>query len=126
MASITNLEAVRARLTEVPALTPVKFEPAPAAPTAEQQAAQPEPQAKEAPASAEPDPLELVHIELTRECAEWLLADIDKRRKRLRQSVNDPKTGQAKRRKHERELNFVAYTSATIHNSLNNPNHETN
>ena len=40
--------------------------------------------------------------------------------------INDPKTGQAKRRKHERELNFVAYTSATIHNSLNNPNHEKN
>lgn len=117
MASITNLEAVRTRLTAAPAT---------AEPTAEPQAAQPERQAKVAPAQAEPDPLELVHIELTREAAKWLLADIDKRRKRLRQSVSDPKTGQAKRRKHERELNFVAYTSTTIHNSLNNPNYETN
>lgn len=113
MASITNLAAVRERLTAAPM-------------QAEPQAAQPEPQAKEAQTPAEHDPLELVRIELTREAAEWLLADIDKRRKRLRQSVNDPKTGQAKRRKHERELNFVAYTSATIHNSLNNPNHENN
>ena len=100
--SITNLEAVRQRL-----------------------AAKPELQAE---LQAEPGthPLGRICIVLTRKCAEWLLADIDKRRKRLRQSVNDPKTRQAKRIKHERELNFVAYTSATIHNSLHNPNHETN
>lgn len=116
--SITNLDDVRQRLAATP-------EPQ-ADLQAEPQAAQPEPQAKAAPTPAEPDPLELVHIELTRECAEWLLADIDKRRKRLRQSVNDPKTGQAKRIQRERELNFVAYASATIHNSLNNPTHENN
>ena len=109
MASITNLEAVRARLTAAPAT---------AEPTAEPQAAQPEPQAKEAQTPAEHDPLELVLIELTRECAEWLLADINKLRSRLAQSVHDPKTRQPKREKKRIQLSFATVISTAIEYAL--------
>lgn len=65
--------------------------------------------------------LDLIRIEVSRECAEWLLADIDKRRKRLEQCVNDAKTREAKREKRERELNFVAYASDIINYGLKHP-----
>lgn len=84
-ASITNLDAVRERLT------------------------------------ATPNPHDLVRIEISRECAEWLLADIVKRRKRLEQCVADAHTRTAKREKRERELNFVAYSTDIINYALNHP-----
>ncbi|MGN1172968.1 MAG: hypothetical protein ACI4SO_04195 [Muribaculaceae bacterium] len=86
-ALITNLDAVRERLTA----SPVK-------------------------AVAN----EIIKFELTRECAEWLVADIDKRRKRIGQCVSDANTRQRKREKREQELHFVALASDAINNALNN------
>lgn len=65
--------------------------------------------------------LDLIRIEVSRECAEWLLADIDKRRKKLEQCVNDANTRSAKREKRQRELNFVAYASEVINYGLEHP-----
>ena len=65
--------------------------------------------------------LDLIRIEVSRECAEWLLADIDKRKKRLEQCVNDAHTRTSKREKRERELNFVAYASGVINYGLEHP-----
>lgn len=93
--SITNLNAVRERLTALP----VKAQ-------------------EEAPAK-EPVANEIIGFELTRECAEWLIADIDKRRKRIEQCVTDPNTRQRKREKREHELYFVAQASDAINNALN-------
>lgn len=72
-------------------------------------------------ASIRPDSerLELLNIELTRETAEWLLADLAKRGKRLQQSVEDPKTREAKREKRETELNRLAYAADAIIHALN-------
>lgn len=72
-------------------------------------------------ASIRPDSvrLELLNIELTRETAEWLLADLAKRGKRLQQSVEDPKTCEAKREKRETELNRLAYAVDAINHALN-------
>lgn len=95
-ASITNLDAVRERLTA----SPVKVQ-------------------EETPAK-EPVANEIISFELTRECAEWLIADIDKRRKRIEQCVTDPNTRQRKREKREHELYFVAQVSNAINNALNN------
>lgn len=63
--------------------------------------------------------LELLNIELTRETAEWLLADFAKRGKRLQQSVEDPKTRDAKREKRKAELNRFAYAVDAINHALN-------
>lgn len=63
--------------------------------------------------------LELLNIELTRETAEWLLADLAKRGKRLQQSVEDPKTRDAKREKRGAELNRLAYAADAINYALN-------
>lgn len=63
--------------------------------------------------------LELLNIELTRETAEWLLADLAKRGKRLQQSVEDPKTRETKREKREAELNRLAYAADAINHALN-------
>lgn len=63
--------------------------------------------------------LELLNIELTRETAEWLLADLAKRGKRLQQSVEDPKTRDAKREKRKAELNRFAYAVDAINHALN-------
>lgn len=63
--------------------------------------------------------LQLLNIELTRETAEWLLADLAKRGKRLQQSVEDPKTREAKRDKREAELTRLAYAVDAINNALN-------
>lgn len=63
--------------------------------------------------------LELLNIELTRETAEWLLADLAKRGKRLQQSVEGPKTRDAKREKREAELNRLAYAADAINHALN-------
>lgn len=93
--SITNLDAVRERLTA----SPVKVQ-------------------EEAPVK-EPAADEIIRFELTRECAEWLIADIDKRRKRIGQCVSEPKTRQRKREKREHELYFVAMASDAINNALN-------
>ena len=95
-ASITNLDAVRERLMAQPVKaqeeTPVK----------------------------EPAADEIIRFELARECAEWLLSDIDKRRKRIGQCVSEPNTRQRKREKREHELYFVAQASDAINNALNN------
>ena len=105
-ASITNLDAVRERLKASPVKTlqetPVKAQ-------------------EEAPAQ-EPAVDNIIRIELTRECAEWLITDIDKRRKRIGQCVSEPNTRQKKREKREHELYFVAQASAAINNALNNTN----
>lgn len=63
--------------------------------------------------------LQLINIEITRETAEWLLADLAKRGKRLQQSVEDPKTRDAKREKREAELNRLAYAVDAINHALN-------
>ena len=97
-ASITNLDAVRERLMA----QPVKAQ-------------------EEAPVK-EPVANEIIRFELTRECAEWLIADIDKRRKRIGQCVSEPNTRQKKREKREHELYFVAQASDAINNALNNTN----
>ena len=102
-ASITNLDAVRERLTA----SPVKIqEEAPV-------------EAQEEAPVLEPAPDEIIRFELTRECAEWLIADIDKRRKRIGQCVSEPNTRQRKREKREHELYFVAQASDAINNALN-------
>lgn len=63
--------------------------------------------------------LQLLNIELTREIAEWLLADLAKRGKRLQQSVEDSKTRDAKREKRKAELNRLAYAVDAINHVLN-------
>lgn len=63
--------------------------------------------------------LQLLNIELTRETAEWLLADLAKRGKRLQQSVEDPKTRDTKREKRKAELNRLAYAVDAINHVLN-------
>ena len=100
--SITNLEAVRQRL-----------------------AAKPELQAE---LQAEPGthPLDRICIVLTRTCAEWLLADINKHRSRLAQSVHDPKTRQPKREKKCRELCIVEDIILFLQNSISNHDTEDN
>ena len=59
-----------------------------------------------------------VNIELTRETAEWMLADLAKRGKRLQQSVEDPKTRETKRNKREAELSRLAYAVDAINHAL--------
>ena len=102
-ASITNLDAVRERLTASPVKTlqetPIKAQ-------------------EEAPAQ-EPAADEIIRLELTRECAEWLIADIDKRRKRIGQCVSETNTRQRKREKREHELYFVTLASDAINKALN-------
>lgn len=76
---------------------------------------------KSQPEAIRPDAvrLQLVNIELTRENAEWLLADLAKRGNRLQRSVEDPKTRDAKRKKREAELNRLAYAADAINHALN-------
>ena len=102
MASITNLETVRARLTA-----------APAEPTAEQQVTPPEQQY-----TAKLYPHELLNIRVTRQCAQWLLLNVDKLRKRLRQSATDPKTRFAKRTKSSAALLLAIQATAAISDTL--------
>ena len=101
--SITNLDALRERLTASPVKvqeeTPVEAQ-------------------DETPVQ-EPAADEIIRLELTRECAEWLIADIDKLRKRIGQCVSEPNTRQKKREKREHELYFVAQASYAINNALN-------
>lgn len=68
------------------------------------------------------NPLDLIRIEVSRECAEWLLSDIAKRRKALEQAVADPHTKPGKRDKKNRELSFVAYSTDIINYALNSKN----
>ena len=63
--------------------------------------------------------LELIHIEITRETAEWMLADLAKRGKRLQQSVSDAHTRTSKREKRESELTRLAYAADCINHALN-------
>ena len=63
--------------------------------------------------------LQLLHIGLTREAVEWLLADLVKRGKRLQQSVENPKTRETKRDKREAELSRLAYIVDVINHALN-------
>lgn len=100
MASITNLEAVRARLTAAPA-------------PPEPKATQPEPQQP-----AELYPHELINIRVTRQCAEWLLLNVDKLRKRLRQSATDPKTRFLKRTKSSAALLLAIQAATAISDTL--------
>lgn len=101
--SITNLDVVRERLTA----SPVKVqEEIPV-------------EAQEETPAQEHAVDEIICFELTRECAEWLIADIDKRRKRIEQCVSEPNTRQKKREKREYELYFVAMASDAINNALN-------
>lgn len=65
--------------------------------------------------------LDLIRIEISRECAQWLLADIDKRKKRLEQSVSSITKRMLRKEKRERELNFVAYASSAINYGLEHP-----
>lgn len=96
--SITNLEAVRQRLAAKPEL------------------------------QAEPDthPLDRICIVFTRNCAEWLLADINKHRNRLAQSVHDPKTRQPKREKKRIQLSFATVISTAIEYALTHNDNEVN
>ena len=63
--------------------------------------------------------LQLLNIELTREAVEWLLADLTKRGKRLKQSVENPKTRETKRDKREAELSRLDYVVDVIKQALN-------
>ena len=63
--------------------------------------------------------LQLLNIELTREAVEWLLADLTKRGKRLKQSVENPKTRETKRDKREAELSRLAYVVDVVKHALN-------
>ena len=63
--------------------------------------------------------LELIHIEITRETAEWILADLAKRGKRLQQFVSDEHTRTSKREKRESELSRLAYAVDCINRALN-------
>ena len=63
--------------------------------------------------------LQLLNIELTREAAEWLLADLAKRGKRLQQSVENPNTRETKRDKREAELSRLAYVVDVVNHVLN-------
>ena len=96
--SITNLEAVRQRLAAKPEL------------------------------QAEPDthPLDRICIVFTRNCAEQLLAGINKHRSRLAQSVHDPKTRQPKREKKCRELCLVEDIISSLQNSISSHDPEEN
>ena len=67
------------------------------------------------------NPLDLIRIEVSRECAEWLLSDIAKRRKSLEQAVADSHTRPTKRDKKNRELQFVAYSTDIINHALKHP-----
>ncbi len=62
--------------------------------------------------------LRLVNIELTRETAEWILADLAKRGKRLQMCVDNPNTRSAKREKREAELSRLAYAVDAINHAL--------
>ncbi len=64
--------------------------------------------------------LRLVNIELTRETAEWILADLAKRGKRLQMCVENPNTRPSKREKREAELSRLAYAVDAINHALNN------
>lgn len=100
MASITNLEAVRVRLTAAPM-------------QAELQATPLQPQKP-----AELYPHELINIRVTRQCAEWLLLNVDKLRKRLRQSATDPKTRFLKRTKSSAALLLAIQAATAISDTL--------
>ena len=63
--------------------------------------------------------LELIRIEITRETAEWILADLAKRGKRLQQSVSDAHTQSSKREKRESELSRLEYAADCINRALN-------
>lgn len=64
--------------------------------------------------------LQLINIELTRETAEWILADLAKRGKRLQMCVDNPDTRPTKREKREAELSRLAYAVDAINRALDN------
>ena len=72
---------------------------------------------KSQPETIRPDAvrLQLVNIELTRETAEWILADLAKRGKRLQMFVDNPNTHASKR---EAELSRLAYAVDAINHTL--------
>lgn len=76
---------------------------------------------KSQPEAMRPDAvrLQLINIELTRETAEWILADLAKREKRLQMCVDDPNTRATKREKREAELSRLAYAVYAINRALN-------
>ena len=77
---------------------------------------------KSQPEAIRPDAvrLQLINIELTRETAEWILADLAKRDKRLQMCVDNPNTRPTKREKREAELSRLAYAVDAINRALNN------
>lgn len=62
--------------------------------------------------------LQLFNIELTRETAEWILADLAKHGKRLQMCVEKPNTRPSKREKREAELSRLAYAVDAINRAL--------
>lgn len=75
---------------------------------------------KSQPEAIRPDAvrLQLINIELTRETAEWILADLAKRGKRLQMCVDNPNTRPTKREKREAELSRLAYAIDAINRAL--------
>ena len=61
---------------------------------------------------------ELLNIRVTRQCAEWLLHNVHKLRKRLRQSATDPKTRFPKRAKSSAALLLAIQATAAISDTL--------
>ena len=62
--------------------------------------------------------LQLLNIEVTRETAEWILADLAKRGKRLQMCVGNLNTRPSKREKREAELSRLAYAVDAINHAL--------
>ena len=63
---------------------------------------------------------EIVTVSLTRCTAEWILTDLEKRGKRLLQSVNEQNTLERKREKRRTELDMLAVAAAAFSEALQN------
>ena len=61
-----------------------------------------------------------VTVTLTRCTAEWILRDLEKRGKRLLQSVNEQNTLKRKREKRRTELDMLAVAAAAFSEALQN------
>lgn len=61
-----------------------------------------------------------VTVTLTRGTAEWILTDLEKRGKRLLQSVNEQNTLERKREKRRTELDMLAVAAAAFSEALQN------
>lgn len=63
---------------------------------------------------------EQLMVTLTRGAAQWILADLEKRGKRLLQSVNEQNTLERKREKRRTELDMLAVAAAAFSEALQN------